>query len=306
MYPYCHLMTVCGTMWSSTATVRVPLRQASTSQSAFSIPRYDGAVGLQMSREYCNGTLIGQKLNMCSQARTRGVALNLSTVAKSANSRQHSYCSADRKACRRNKRNTLCRSEADDSAAGELNDSSHTDKTQTQPVSILGMTSVGANRSLSMQQRWRSFQLHMKALQTRLVEEVAWIRAMVQWYDNAVLSPYRRWVDHIESVKEVIREDYEQYLAEETKQRWSWEKRNRKEIALLERIPPYIGMVLVTLVYQAFIPLSLSFAVLLPLYFSWVLYDAWWASPIMLGMIIIAPWKFLVRASWHYIWPGLI
>ena len=293
-------------MWSYTPAVRVPLRQSSKSQSAFSVPRYDAAVGLHMSRECCHSTLIGQRLNMCCQSRTYGVALDLSTVAKSANSRQHSCSSAERKACRVHRRNVLCRSEVDDSAAGEGTDSSHSDKTQTQPVSILGMTSVGANRSLSMQQRWRSFQLHMKALQKRLVDEVAWIRAMVQWYDSSVLSPYRRWMEHIESMKEVVREDYEQYLAEETKERWSWEKRNRKEIALLERIPPYIGMVLVTLVYQAFIPLSLSFAVCLPLYFSWVLYDAWWASPIMLGMIIIAPWKFLVRASWNYIWPGLI
>ena len=33
---------------------------------------------------------------------------------------------------------------------------------------------------------------------------------------------------------------YNQFLAEETKQKWTWAKRNAKELALLQEVPPYI------------------------------------------------------------------
>lgn len=173
--------------------------------------------------------------------------------------------------------------------------------------SILGvtraMTSKGA--SLSMKQRWRAIGLYLEALRQHLVEHVAAIRAMVEWYEKQVAGPCGVFVDRYTRMKEGLIEDYEQYLAYETKSRWSWEKRNRKELAFLHSIPPYIGMACVTLLYQAFVPLSISAAVLGPLYLSWVLYDRWWTSPIVLGMVLISRWKFLVPASWCWIWPGV-
>ncbi|KAI8113117.1 hypothetical protein M9435_003123 [Picochlorum sp. BPE23] len=173
--------------------------------------------------------------------------------------------------------------------------------------SILGMTRAMTSKgaSLSMKQRWRAIGLYLEALRQHLVEHVAVIRALVAWYQKHVAGPYGVLADRYTRMKEDIVQEYEQYLADETKSRWSWEKRNRKELAFLHSIPPYIGMACVTVVYQAFIPLSISAAVLLPLYLSWVLYDRWWASPIILGMVLISRWKFLVPASWCWIWPGL-
>ena len=173
--------------------------------------------------------------------------------------------------------------------------------------SILGMTRAMTSKgaSLSMKQRWRAIGLYLEALREHLVEHVAVIKVMVAWYQKHVAGPYGVLADRYTRMKEDIVQEDEQYLAEETKSRWSWEKRNRKELAFLHSIPPYIGMACVTVVYQAFIPLSISAAVLLPLYLSWVLYDRWWASPIILGMVLISRWKFLVPASWCWIWPGL-
>jgi hypothetical protein len=54
------------------------------------------------------------------------------------------------------------------------------------------------------------------------------------------MKPFFDLLEDLESKKQELIEKYEQYLAEETKLRWNWEKKNQKEIALLKSIPPYI------------------------------------------------------------------
>lgn len=173
-------------------------------------------------------------------------------------------------------------------------------------ASVLGMT---AGRAMSLKQRQRAFQIYVHTWMLRIIQEVPVFKALVDWLKATVISPYMIYSSRFNEWKETCIADYEQYLAEETKERWSWEKRHRKEMALLQSIPPYIGMVLATLLYQTFVPLSVSCAILAPLYCSWILYDRWWTSPILLGMILISPWKFMVppgTATWSYIWPTLL
>ena len=63
-----------------------------------------------------------------------------------------------------------------------------------------------------------------------------------------------------------------------------------------------------TLLYLVLTPVSFLFSVALPLYYSWVMYDRWWASPVMAGLLVMAPWKFppwaLGVACW--VWPGVL
>lgn len=61
-----------------------------------------------------------------------------------------------------------------------------------------------------------------------------------------------------------------------------------------------------TVLYELFLPVSVTFALLLPLYFAWVIWDDWWRSPLFVGMAIMAPIKFVPWAEMCWIWPGII
>ena len=60
------------------------------------------------------------------------------------------------------------------------------------------------------------------------------------------------------------------------------------------------------MVYQAFVPVSLAVAVLGPLYFSWLLWDRWWLSPVFLATLAMAPMKWVPWAQMCLLWPGVI
>jgi len=145
-----------------------------------------------------------------------------------------------------------------------------------------------------------------------MMVEVSVLKAVKEWMDMHVTPVYRKYRDGWRVWKDDITAEYEQYLADETKERWSWEKRHRKELALLGRIPPYIGMVVATVLYQMFVPLSVMCAVVLPLYYSWILYDRWWTSPVVLGMILMSPWKGFAQlvvgggSGWCLVWPCVV
>jgi hypothetical protein len=174
--------------------------------------------------------------------------------------------------------------------------------------SILGI--VNERKQLSIQQRYRTLILTLKSF-ARSNEFIQNVSSAV----HRVLAPLVAKKVQMDRWFEAYLEDYEQYLAMETKERWSWEKRNRKEAELLHSIPPFVGMVFATLLYEVFIPCSVGCAVVLPLYFSWILYDRWYFSPVILGMLLIARWKSFheivaiaqsMQGSWCWIWPGVM
>ena len=168
--------------------------------------------------------------------------------------------------------------------------------------SILGI--VDQRKQLSMQQRYRALVLTIQAF----VRNNTLLQQLATSIDG-VLRPLRARKAAFDDAFAAYMEDYEQYLAMETKARWSWEKRHRKELAMLASIPPFIGMTMATVLYEVFVPCSLGFAVLLPLYISWVLYDRWYLSPVVLGMVLIARLKFapvgVVNGFWCFLWPGV-
>lgn len=96
-------------------------------------------------------------------------------------------------------------------------------------------------RDLSLNQRWRSFKFNMGEKKARvlqlppfaaLVALAAAARRMVQpLYDLYAASQQKRLE---------ISEIYNQFLAEETKKRWTWSKKNKKELALLQAVPPFV------------------------------------------------------------------
>ena len=70
--------------------------------------------------------------------------------------------------------------------------------------------------------------------------------------------------------------------------------------------PRLLAVFAATLVWQAFMPVSLAACVLAPLYYSWVLWDNWWVSPIFLATLLTAPMKWVPWAEVCLLWPGII
>jgi len=162
---------------------------------------------------------------------------------------------------------------------------------------------VNQKKQLSLSQRYRALVLTVQAY-ARTSPFLQQLGAQV----GRLLEPLRERKAALDASFASFMESYEQYLAMETKARWSWEKRHRKEMALLASIPPYIGMCVATVLYEVFVPCSVGVAVLGPLYVSWVLYDRWWLSPVVLGMALVGRWKFCAvgRDVWCLVWPGVM
>ncbi|KAL4440317.1 hypothetical protein ABPG75_003318 [Micractinium tetrahymenae] len=160
---------------------------------------------------------------------------------------------------------------------------------------------------MSMIQRWRAVKFAAKEAAQQL-SEVPAIAALLAALAalNTRLQPLRDAWAQFKLWEEALVEDYNSFIAEETRRQWAWSKRYSKELAWWSRVPPFMGFFLTTLLYQAFMPVSLAVTVLLPLYYSWVLWDAWWASPIFLATLVTAPMKWVPWADKCLLWPGLI
>jgi len=111
--------------------------------------------------------------------------------------------------------------------------------TTRSPIVITAAASP--RRELSWQQRWRAFKFNMKEKKAQLgnvppfaqiLAAAAAVRAALQPLYDVAAALQLRW--------EQFNETYNQFLAEETKEKWTWAKRNRKEMAFLDAIPPYV------------------------------------------------------------------
>jgi hypothetical protein len=108
-----------------------------------------------------------------------------------------------------------------------------------------GLESVGGlhsrSRRLSMQQKMRALWFRLEELKAKAASLPPFAFIMSLFAALKVqMKPFFDLLEDLESKKQELIEKYEQYLAEETKLRWNWEKKNQKEIALLKSIPPYI------------------------------------------------------------------
>ncbi len=93
---------------------------------------------------------------------------------------------------------------------------------------------------MSLQQRIRAFKFAVEEKKKQLassppistiVAAIAAVRAAFQPLFDLLSKLQEQW--------EAVGEAYNQFLAEETKSKWTWSKRNKKELALLAAFPPY-------------------------------------------------------------------
>lgn len=162
---------------------------------------------------------------------------------------------------------------------------------------------------MSAQQRWRAFKFAVKDKMTEL-SELSVIKSFLSMIAAVQLrlKPLYDLFDRCQRWWKAVNEEYNQFIALETKEKWTWSKMYSKELALLASIPPYLLILGATLLYHALLPVSFTLSFVLPLYLSWGLWDRWWLSPLFIGTLIMAPLKFPPWATLYFswIWPGLI
>ena len=93
---------------------------------------------------------------------------------------------------------------------------------------------------MSLQQRLRAFKFAVEDKKQQISKSppvaavlgvIAAVRAAFQPLSDAIAALKQRW--------ESMCEDYNQFLAEETKKKWTWSKRNRQELEFLAGFPGY-------------------------------------------------------------------
>lgn len=169
--------------------------------------------------------------------------------------------------------------------------------------------SASPRPEMSLQQRLRAlkFAVEDKKKALAAAPPVAALLAALAAI-RAALQPLHDLAAALRARREAWTEDYNQFLAEETRVKWTWAKRNRKELDLLAQFPTYALVFASTLAFHAFTPVSFLFNGAAPLYLAWVLWDRWYLSPIFVASLIMWPLKFapwgLIYFSW--VWPGVV
>ncbi len=55
-----------------------------------------------------------------------------------------------------------------------------------------------------------------------------------------------------------------------------------------------------TLLWEAVVPVSVVWGLVLPLFVSWVVFDRPIMNPIIVGLMLILPYKFIPGAAWRW------
>jgi hypothetical protein len=94
---------------------------------------------------------------------------------------------------------------------------------------------------MTLQQRWRALQFRIKDTQMAILHSppLAALAAALAAL-RAKLQPLYAFAAACQARLDQLNEDYNQFLAEETKRRWTWSKRNAKELVFWQAVPPYI------------------------------------------------------------------
>lgn len=95
-------------------------------------------------------------------------------------------------------------------------------------------------REMSLQQRIRAFKFAVEEKKKELATSppISILLAAIAAV-RAALQPLFEFLSKLQQQWEAVSEAYNQFLAEETKSKWTWSKRNKKELALLAAFPPY-------------------------------------------------------------------
>jgi len=95
-------------------------------------------------------------------------------------------------------------------------------------------------REMSFQQRIRALKFAVEEKKKQLATSPPVLAILAaNAAVHAALQPLFTLLAKLQQQWEEVGEAYNQFLAEETKSKWTWSKRNKKELALLAAFPPY-------------------------------------------------------------------
>lgn len=153
------------------------------------------------------------------------------------------------------------------------------------------------SRPLSFNQRWRSFKTAADEQTARAKDAIVSLPP-VQALENAVhiadqkLGPVYNLFKAIGKGWDAQVERYAEFGGEEVKRQWEWKRRTEAERSLWVNIGQFLGMSLLTAFWEAITPVSIFWGAILPLFLAWILYDRPFLSPIVVTLILMAPFKF--------------
>eukprot|EP01024_Parvocaulis_polyphysoides_P017283 TRINITY_DN17640_c1_g1_i1.p1 TRINITY_DN17640_c1_g1~~TRINITY_DN17640_c1_g1_i1.p1 ORF type:complete len:224 (+),score=9.47 TRINITY_DN17640_c1_g1_i1:42-713(+) len=150
-------------------------------------------------------------------------------------------------------------------------------------------------KRLSFNQQWVSFRNKVREGQRKSYETI-----MKSQFMKFILLYYTKLSDFTKPGRQQTRkwyrdfkEDYSAFTMAEVKRQWKF--RNHTELEKEYWIAVLLALrdIFLTMVWEAFVPVSWFWAVILPLVTAWIVYDHWYFSPITVGLLIMWPMKFV-------------
>lgn len=156
---------------------------------------------------------------------------------------------------------------------------------------------ASANRSLSFNQRWRSFKStadEQAAKAQNAITSLPPVQALTKALQvlQQKLEPFYRFLTFIRKWWAEQLASYAEFGGEETKRQWEWKRRTEAERSLWVSIGQFLGMSLLTAFWEAITPVSIFWGAFLPLFLAWILYDRPYLSPIVVTLVLMSPFKF--------------
>ncbi|GMH33095.1 hypothetical protein BSKO_00929 [Bryopsis sp. KO-2023] len=94
---------------------------------------------------------------------------------------------------------------------------------------------------------------------------------------------------------------YDNFALDECKRMWRWKRENEEEIKFWLGVLAFIRGLLLTCLYQFFVPSSVLRAIVVPMSVGFFLCDRFLTSPQALAVYLTAPLKFYMT-GWQFIW----
>jgi len=127
------------------------------------------------------------------------------------------------------------------------------------------------------------------------------VAAVLRWWAVTVSPPWEALMGAFNARKAQIKESYGSFATQEVKREWAWMRHTAKEWNLWLSFVKKTAVVIATLMWQIFIPVSVVLGLLLPMFISYVVYDHPLFSPIGLGLLLISPLKYLSFVGWVWL-----
>ncbi|KAK9836648.1 hypothetical protein WJX74_005340 [Apatococcus lobatus] len=161
-------------------------------------------------------------------------------------------------------------------------------------------------RKLSMKQRWRVFKYEWQERRDKASEAVmatppaqavaaAWSRLLV------VLSPLFAFFDTLQRFWQQTVAAFYDFTMEETKRKWKWERMHEHHFTFWTSALKCLVVLTWTVFFEIVTPPIFIWAIPLPVFCLWAMYDEPEGYAIALALIATLPLKFFPGSGWRWL-----